>query len=106
MQALYYCNATYLLRRVYRGLKALNRNDSDSLAINVAVKPAFETNQVEPRQKREALKIVDTDILVTSLAKWEKRKTLTGIQLNDGQIKAMKLALCNKFQLIQGPPGM
>ena len=34
---------------------------------------------------------------------WDPEKN--GIVLNETQQKAMKLALTNKFHLIQGPPG-
>lgn len=41
-----------------------------------------------------------------SVSKWAPGAVEDGkVWLNSGQIKAVKLVLRNRFQLIQGPPG-
>ena len=49
--------------------------------------------------------IVRNDPLATSISMWSSSIPTKSLDLNEGQKKAMSLALRREFQLIQGPPG-
>ncbi len=60
---------------------------------------------VKSEIKEKARDIAERDELAISISEWTAGATAGKTELNEGQRKAMYLALENKFQLIQGPPG-
>ena len=88
------------------GLLALNGKKVSELSKSVAVQRSKIHANVEAAIKKESRSIARQDVLAFSLSKWATPEPPEAKELNDGQKKAMDLALSKPFQLIQGPPGM
>ena len=105
-----------MCRRTYRRIKTIGRNGCRvshlctqvALGIegeyNVFFKDTHFINTLTAENRKveshiKALQILKSDKLARRLWKLDK-------PLNEVQLEAMELALENRFQLIQGPPGM